>query len=123
MKEMNQAKNQIEAIESIQGYIERIRKNRVVIEEYYFKRDYNEMQREIHHLFEGIVWIEYAVTEMQIPFHKEEKDKYFNGISEAIELNDWLTVIDFISYGLMQYLRLIEETLAVKYNALTGGIR
>jgi hypothetical protein len=123
MEEMSQMNNQIEAIESILGYIERIRKNRIVIEDYYFKHNYVEMQKEVYHLFEGIIWIEFAITEMQIPFHKEEKDKYFNGVSDAIELNDWLTVIDFMSYGLMQYLRLLEETLAIKYNSLTGGNR
>jgi hypothetical protein len=121
MKELNQAKNQIEAIESVLGYITRIRKNRIIIEEFYFKHNYTEMQKEVYHLFEGIVWIEYAMTEMQIPFHKEEKDKYFNGISEAIERNDWLTVIDFISYGLVQYLRLLEQSLDYKYKSLIGG--
>jgi hypothetical protein len=122
MEELSQAKEQIEAIESILSYIERIKKNRLVIEQYYFKQNYAEMQKEIFHLFEGILWVEYAVNEMQIPFHKQEKDKYFNGISEAIEHNDWLTVIDFVSYGLVQYLRLLEQTLNDKYNLFTGGI-
>jgi hypothetical protein len=121
-EEISQARNQLEAIESILSYIERIKQNRMVIEQYYFKQNYAEMQKEIFHLFEGVLWIEYAVNEMQIPFHKELKDKYFNGVSEAIERNDWLTVIDFLSYGLMQYLRLLEKTLEDKLKSLAGGI-
>jgi hypothetical protein len=121
MQEINQAKKEIEALESILNYIERIRRNREVIEEHYFTDKYGLMQQEIFYLFEGILWIEYAMIEMKIPFHKELKDQLFNGVSEAMEAKDWLTVIDFISYGFMQYLRLLEESLTEKYVSITGG--
>jgi hypothetical protein len=121
MEELNQAKKEIEAIESILSYIDRIRKNREVIEEHYFANKHDEMQKEIYHLFEGIVWIEFAAAEMRIPNHKEQKDQLFNGISEAMEAKDWLTVIDFISYGLMRYLRLLEESLVEKHISIKGG--
>jgi hypothetical protein len=121
MQEINQVKKEIEAIESILVYIERIRRNRDVIEQYYFANRHDAMQHEIFRLFEGVVWIEFAMIEMKLPFHKEQKDQLFNGISEALEAKDWLTVIDFISYDLMQYLRLLEETLTAKYVLITGG--
>jgi hypothetical protein len=120
MKELNQANKEIEAIESILSYIERIRRNREVIEEHYFANKLSEMQQEIYHLFEGIVWIEFAAAEMQIPNHKEQKDQLFNGIGEAMEAKDWLTVIDFFSYGLMRYLRLLEESLIEKHISIKG---
>jgi hypothetical protein len=120
---MNRSTDKLEAIGSILDYIERIRRNREIIEGYYLSNQLDKMQKEIYNLFEGIIWIEYAVIELKIPFHKGKKDKLFYGISEAMEMLDWLTVIDFISYDFMEYLQLLEQSLTDKYTSIIGGSR
>ncbi|MFD0696249.1 hypothetical protein ACFQZT_19470 [Paenibacillus sp. GCM10027628] len=114
--------NTIEMIEEILIYINRARKNRDIIEQYYFEQKFEAAKIELDNLFEGVVWIEYAGLQLGIPNSISLKDPLFDGIKEALEKDDWLTLIDFISYQYKRYLDIIEITYWDKYNEMKGRI-
>lgn len=117
-----ETKQQIEVIISVLEYLNQLENNRNVVETHYFNQEFNLVNEQINALMNGIAWIEYTVVLLKMNMDADEKNRLFTGVAEAIEQQDWLTILDFLSYPLVQYINLIRSAFTKKYVELTGEL-
>ncbi|MCY9692359.1 hypothetical protein [Paenibacillus alginolyticus] len=116
----DEKQKKLEVIVSVLEYLQQIEKNRYLVEKCYFESDTPSAKQHFQELMNGFVWIEYTVALLDMNIDPDEKNRLFVGVAEAIEMDDWLTLMDFLSYPLVRYIELTREAFLKTYSEING---
>jgi hypothetical protein len=111
----------LELIQSVFDYLNQIERNRFMLEKLYLENKTDEFMDHWASLMNGVAWLEYTVMLLEIQMDIDKKNRLFEGVSEAVNDVDMITIVDFIAYPLVEYIHMTREAFEFESVNMIGG--